>query len=529
MFLKKDRLEDVKSIIERNTGMTSEQFLKEYHMPEITNIKPAVELTKNFIKEHPECEIVCVGDYDFDGISATSIVYWGFQKLGRNIRLRIPHRMSEGYGLSEKIIDELNDKSLVITVDNGITAVSAIQKAKKRGMTVIVMDHHLPKFDKDGNAELPPADIIVDPHIYEDEFKPVCGAALAYYFVKEMFPDALLKPLLTLASVATVTDVMPLVMFNRTLVKDGLAAINNGCTVPGLASLIKEKELSVITEEDYGFLIGPVFNAPGRLYDDGGKIGLQVLNARRSDAELPWKVKNLVKINEKRKNIVKESMIIAESLVTEERPIVICHPSFEEGIVGILAGHLTEKYNTPCIVFTKTAEGIYKGSGRSTEHIHLKQKLDKIKDTMLGYGGHAGAAGLSVNPDRFEEFKQAFVKTVGVQDECSSDVYYDLDITENDIEDLAEELQIYAPYGEGNPKPVFHIKLDLSDGDFMIMGDGTHFSISMPRYKVMGFGLLQKYREYECPKKIDAIVYISNDWFRGVNRIKLELIDFTAL
>ena len=225
MFLKKDDAIELKEVIERNTGISIDELQHESRFPKIINIKEGVSLVYKFIKENPDKKIYCVGDYDVDGVSASSIIDWGFQKLGKEITIRIPKRLSEGYGLSAKIIDEFEDGGLVITVDNGITAIPAIEKAKSRGMTVIVIDHHLPG----RNPELPPADIIIDPHIYaESEYKPLCGAALAYYFVKEMFPDAKLIPLLVLASIATVTDVMPLTGVNRTLVKDGINALNKG-------------------------------------------------------------------------------------------------------------------------------------------------------------------------------------------------------------------------------------------------------------------------------------------------------------
>lgn len=529
MFLKKDDSIELREVIERNIGIPIDEFQHESRFPKIVNLKEGVSLVYKFIKENPDKKIYCVGDYDVDGVSASSIVDWGFQKLGKEITVRIPKRLSEGYGLSSKIIDEFEDNALVITVDNGIAAISAIEKAKSRGMTVIVIDHHLPSKALDGSFELPPADIIIDPHIYEEsEYKPLCGAALAYYFVKEMFPDAKLIPLLVLASIATVTDVMPLTGVNRTLVKDGIDALNKGICVPGLAQLIKEKNLSCINEEDYGFLIGPIFNASGRLYDNGGSKVVDVLTSKRSNPELPYLVHRLISINEKRKSVVKESMIIAESLVTSERPIVIHHPSFEEGVVGIIAGQLAEKYQTPCIVFTTTPNGIYKGSGRSTENFHLKNTLDKIQDTMIGFGGHAGAAGISVNPENFENFKKAFVEAADYKETLPDDnsVFYDIDITENSIPDMIEELKLYAPFGEGNPKPVFHLTLDLSDGEYNVIGDGSHFSITMNDYKIMGFHMAEKYERLGRPKEIEAVVYLSENWFNGRCTRQVELIDF---
>lgn len=524
-FAKKSDAIDIKDVVYENVGMPMEEFLKDVRKPYIKNIPEAVRFVRQYMKENPDKPVRCVGDYDTDGQLATAIIVWGFKKEGKDIEARIPHRMSEGYGLSEKIIDEIDD-GLVITVDNGITAASAIKKAKDKGLSVIVTDHHLPPRDEDGNMVLPMADIIVNPHIEEEsEFKDYCGAAIALAFVQEMFPEANLYPLVVLAAIATVADVMPLIGANRTLVKDGLVAINKSQNVPGLNALILEKQMSMITEGDFGFIFGPIFNAPGRLYDNGSKIVLDTLCSKASNPELYWLAKELVDTNEKRKAIVKESLEVAETIVTDEKPIVIYHPSFMEGIIGILAGHLAEKYNTPCIVFTDASNGNFKGSARSIEGVHLKDTLDKIKDTMVGYGGHAGAAGLSVSPDKFEEFRQAFAKAIGKSKKKDDKKYYDLDITENDIPDMINEQKKYAPYGEGNPRPIFHLKLNLP-ASYQVMGDGSHFSMNCEDYKVVGFGMTKMYEEMGKPQKIDAICYLYEDFFKGKKTNKVELIDF---
>lgn len=529
-FSQKRNLTEVREVVEANIGIPIDEFLKDAEVPFVKNLDEAVLFVKNYMENNPDAKLWCVGDYDVDGLMASEIIEWTFKKLQVPIKVRIPHRMSEGYGLSVKIIDEI-DRGLIITVDNGIAAIPAIKKAKEKGLLVVVIDHHLPVKDENDNMVLPPADVVVDPHT-EDEstFKEMCGAELAYLFATKMLPDFHLYPLKVLASIATVTDVMPLIGYNRRIVKEGLELINKRKNVSGINALLDAKELSVVTEEDYGFLIGPIFNAPGRLMDNGGVKVLEVVGSKENNPALFFLVKALIDINEQRKQIVNESMVIAESLVTDERPIVIYHPSFGEGIVGIIAGQLTEKYNTPSIVFTSTEDGTaYKGSARSTPNIHLKNGLDKIRNTMLGYGGHAGAAGVSILPEKFDEFKQAFIESVGTEEPKGDELFYDLDITESNIVEMAEEVKKYAPYGEGNPKPTFHLKLDMAKGKYAVLGDGTHFSIDMGTYKVMGFGMVDKYTAMGSPKKIDAVCYVSEDWFGGTKSIRLELIDFKAI
>lgn len=531
MFKKRDNSVDIAGVVERNTKMPIEDFLKDVRLPFIDGIKRAVNFVKEYINNNPDCDITIVGDYDSDGINATAIMYWVFAKLGltKHLKIRIPKRISEGYGLNPKIISEISS-GLLITVDNGIAAHEAIQMAKDKGLAVIVTDHHLPPKDENQKDILPNADIIVDPHIDGDksEFHDYCGAAIAYAFAREMFPEANLYPLLVLASIATVTDVMPLVGANRTLVKDGLVCINKQKNVPGLNTLIQEMGLSHIDEYNYGFDIGPAFNAPGRLYDEGAKKVLELLTAKRDDRSMPYRARNLIATNNVRKGKVREAMAVAESLVTSERPICIYDSSFEEGIVGIIAGKLTEKYNTPSVVFTDGSNGGMKGSARSTANIHLKNRLDAMKnDGMFGYGGHAGAAGIKLfNAKDFEAFKKEFVKTVGTEKIVATDIMYDLELAENDIGLAIKELKTYAPYGEGNPKPVFHMTVKIPQNEYRVIGDGTHFSVRMNQYTMMGFGLVEKYEACGRPEEIEIVATLSENWFNGRCSNKVEIIDF---
>lgn len=289
MFVKKDNCRTIEEVVRRNTGMETEQFLTDVRDPFLKNLKEAVEFVKNYISSHPGCRVTIVGDYDSDGINATTIMYWCFMKMKITPVLRLPRRMSEGYGLNEKIIDEI-PSGLLITVDNGIAALAAVKKAKEKNLAVVVTDHHLPVQDKDGNMLLPEADVILDPHIdSESDFHDYCGAALAYRFARAMF-GAKFPELIVLASIAAVSDVVPLIGANRTLVKDGLGYINKRRVVPGLAELLKKLELDDhITEGDYGFLLGPIFNASGRLFDSGAENVVKLLCTKRGDFTAKYK------------------------------------------------------------------------------------------------------------------------------------------------------------------------------------------------------------------------------------------------
>ncbi len=531
MFVKKDGCKSIAEVVSRNTGMAIDKFLEDVRDPFLKNLKETVAFVKNYLASNPRCRVTIVGDYDSDGINATTIMYWCFMKLKITPVLRLPRRMSEGYGLNEKIIDEI-PSGLLITVDNGIAALAAVKKAKEKGLAVVVTDHHLPVQDKDGNMVLPEADVILNPHIdAESEFRDYCGAALAYRFAREMF-HAKFPDLVVLASIATVSDVMPLISANRTLVKDGLSYINKRRVVPGLAELLKKLGCDDhISEVDYGFLLGPIFNASGRLFDSGAENVVKLLCTKRGDFTAAYKADKLIATNDRRKEVVRKCMESAEKMVDpKQRPIVLYNPSIPEGIVGIVAGKLAEKYYTPAIVFTDCGkEGVIKGSGRTISEIHLKNTLNQIQDEMLGFGGHAGAAGLSIRRDNLENFKKAFQDACGPIPEPPNDLSYDLELDLDDLTGTIEELKKFAPYGEKNPQIRFHATFDIDPLEFRMIGDGTHFMTNTENdITVFGFGLTEKFKELS-PKRIDCVGTLSENWFNGKSSLRFELIDFKSV
>ena len=540
VFKKKNpRLNSISRVVEENVGIPSDIFLAtEPQEPFIEGIAEAVKIILQFIDNDPTRQITIVGDYDSDGINATAIMYWSLMTLQRdlhvqlNIVTRLPRRLSEGYGLSEKISDEIPEGSLLITVDNGIAAKTAVEKAKNKGITVIITDHHLPSVTETGEYDLPGADVIVDPHVdNKSEFADYCGAALAYRLGKALVNKEL-KPLLVLAAIATVTDIVPLVGDNRRLLKRGLDLINEAggkFNPPGLQALLKETNLSDhITEDDFGFTIGPIFNAAGRLIDDGASHVLDLLKCSKNDATASERADKLIEAKSMRKLVVKQCIPRTEAQV-RDFPIVIYDPSIGEGIIGIVAGNLVEKYNCPAIVFTdsgKIEKPILKGSARSIPEIHLKHTLDTISDLMIGYGGHAGAAGLSIQPENLEKFRTAFTKAVGPLPEHPDTEWYDLELKEEDIPNIMSELKKFAPFGEGNPKIRFHLECDIPENlneDQIKMGDGSHFKFWMKTYSIVGFGLMPRYKELGCPTHLNMIGTLTESWFNGSSSVKYQV------
>lgn len=536
MFKKLDACTDIAQVIERNTGMTIEEFRTlPDNLPYIENMQKAVDFIWDWCRSNPDEQITIVGDYDADGISATSIMYWIFTKMKwPRLKLRVPKRFSEGYGLSEKIIDEI-PSGLVITVDNGITAFNAIKKAKEKGLAVIVTDHHLAPMDKDGYKVLPPADIVIDPAVDEtSDCHDCCGAAVAYYLARALYPQFRFKELQSLAAIATVADVMPLQTgYNRKMVIEGLSFINDKKNVPGLNRLLSDMNANGhFDEEDIGFKIGPVFNASGRMFDSGANRVIRLLMSKRTDPVMSVYADALLKTNEDRKEKVKEIMPKALTMAGDKKPIVIYLPSCKEGLIGIIAGQLTEKYHCPSIVFTDAGvPGLLKGSGRSIDKIHLKNALDKIQDDIVGYGGHAGAAGLSIKKEMLSKFREDFTKAVGDIPNIPEDIYYDLELNPYLAACTAEELRAFAPFGQGNPKILFHMTVDLTNGSYRVIGDGTHFMINLeqPMLMLMGFGLKDRYEADGKPKKIECVGYLSLSWYNDKATPQFQIIDYLAV
>lgn len=537
MYIKKDKYNDIRSIVLRNmrdNGYTEEVFF-DTKEPFLYNLKEAVEFAKDYLALNDDTTITIIGDYDVDGICATEIMRRGLctyiaeEGLKAAVNTRLPRRFSEGYGLSEKIVDEI-DSGLVITVDNGIASFYAIKKAKNKGLSVIITDHHLPPI-KNGKMVLPDADVILDPHIdpLKSDFEDYCGAGLAYRFVKLLNPNKKFLELLSLASIATVADIIPLYGANREMVRNGLELFNHLKVVPGLKNLMIKLSIADghATEDDYGFKIGPTFNASGRLFDNGAERVLRLLKMDYDDPKIPFKANNLIKTNEERKAITKKDMERVLEHYDGKRPIVIHDEEIGEGIIGLVAGRMTESYHSPSIVFTKTEkEGIIKGSGRSIPEINLKEVLDKIQDKIVGYGGHAGAAGLSIELSKLDDFKDAFEKACGEIPELSKDVYYDMELEVNEIPMVVQELNSYAPYGEKNPKILFHMKYEVNPEKFTRIGDGTHFMIKDDVITIMGFGKADEYEKKGKPSKLDCVGYLSESWYNGNCSYKFELVSF---
>lgn len=534
----------IKEVVEANTGVTVEELLSPKEKPFLYGLQEAISLTRQCISLG--YTIFVIGDYDVDGIMSCSILRYALEHAGKVPLTHIPRRFSDGYGLNMNIVKAViaheSEKKLMFTVDNGITAVEQIKAAKDAGIKVIIMDHHMP--GKDGI--LPPADVIVNPHATgKCEFDGYCGAGLSYRFACELIPgDDCLKELEIFAGIATVADVMPLIGDNRRLVKNSLDAINKGLGTPGLRSLIRAMNIEYATESDYGFRLGPAINASGRLKDSGAIEVFKLMTWKpdpfkfNDEEEMDALCFQIVERNERRKTLSREGAKLAETKLPDPigDVIVVYDGSFHEGVVGIIAGDLSEKYHRPAIVFTDSSQdGVIKGSARSDGVVPIDKMLHAASKYIVKYGGHAGAAGLSVETSQLDNFKDAVSEYIRENafsfDDETAVVRYDLEISEDEIPSVAEAIQKYAPYGEGNPAPVFKVKgfkLAAVAGSFWRTLGKERQGIKLfgREANAVNFEAAEEYFSQGSPLCVDIIGTLYFNYYKGTKTPTVEMKAF---
>ncbi len=410
-------------------------------------------------------KIKIIGDYDVDGVMSAYILYHGISLLGGKAGYRIPHRVHDGYGMRDYMAQEAYEEGYdtILTCDNGISAVSAVKKAKELGLTVIITDHHeVPKNEK--IEELPPADVVVNPKQKECKyhFSELCGAGIAYKLMSYLFQKNgrtdCEEELLPFAAIATVCDVVPLLDENRILVKSGLEYLNH-CKNTGMHSLIEALQFrEEINSGDLGFRIGPCINAAGRLGDAVRGLEL-LLEAEPKEAEK--KAQELVALNEERKDYTAAATKRAVELIEKQellkKPVLVvfvedCH----ESVAGIVSGRIREKYYRPTLIVTKSSNGL-KGSARSIPGYHIQKELSKCKELLTEYGGHAMAAGFSLPEENLAVFDAALQKNCILTDsELTEKIFFDREVPLAEMTEMVvRQLEYMEPFGEGNERPVF--------------------------------------------------------------------------
>jgi len=436
---------------------------------------------------HAQSHILIVGDFDADGATSTATLMQGLAMFGfAHLDYLVPDRFSLGYGLSPALAAQIVQlkPDLVITVDNGISCIAGIDIVKAANIKVLVTDHHLQ------GETLPNTDAIVNPNRHDRSFpsKSIAGVGVAFYllialrstlreqnhFAQQPMPN--LADLLDIVALGTVADVVALDANNRTLVHQGLARIRSGKTRPGITALIEvaNRNASRLSASDFGFSLAPRLNAAGRL--DDMSLGIACLlstdinQARRIASELD-------SLNFARREIEQgmqhEAQAVLDKLAFNDDniPDAIClyQEDWHQGVIGILAGRLKEKYHRPTVIFAGGENGEIKGSCRSIEGLHIRDLLEGLSTAdphlISKFGGHAMAAGLSINEQQFSEFKHAFDTAVSAQ--LSEESKRCIVFTDGELPnecftmDFAQQLKQAGPWGQQFPEPVFEHTFEL--------------------------------------------------------------------
>ncbi|HCE2691197.1 TPA: single-stranded-DNA-specific exonuclease RecJ [Vibrio parahaemolyticus] len=466
---------------------TSARGLHSYQ--KLGGIEQAVELLFQAIQEQKR--IIVVGDFDADGATSSALSVLALRMLGsNNVDYLVPNRFEDGYGLSPEVVDQALElgAEMIMTVDNGVSSIEGVRYAKENGITVLVTDHHLP------GQVLPEVDAMVNPNLDSCAFpsKALAGVGVAFYlmmalcvhmrkhnwFAQQGMQEPKLMELIDLVALGTVADVVPLDENNRILVHQGLQRIRAGKVRPGIQALIEvaKRDARRLVASDFGFALGPRINAAGRLDDMSFGVELLMCNnihaARRMASELDG-------LNQTRKEIEEgmkqEAMAFCERLQFGENSelpygLSLFQRDWHQGVIGILASRIKEKFHRPVIAFADGGEGTIKGSCRSIPGLHMRDALDFI-DTqnpglIIKFGGHAMAAGLTIKEQDFERFSRLFDEVV--KKELDEAALKGVILTDGELKPeefsmhIAEQLRAGGPFGQAFPEPIF-------DGEFKVL------------------------------------------------------------
>lgn len=520
---------------------------------QLTGVEAAVRLLHEALRQR--LHIMVVGDFDADGATSTALSVLALRDLGgHRVDFLVPNRFDDGYGLSPEVVEQAHARGaqLIMTVDNGISSHAGVEKARTLGIPVLVTDHHLP------GDSLPEAAAIVNPNLADCPFpsKALAGVGVAFYLMLALrahlreagwfeergiaIPN--LATYLDIVALGTVADVVPLDANNRILTWQGLSRIRAGQCRPGIRALLEiaNRDARRLSASDLGFALGPRLNAAGRL--DDMSVGVSLLLCDNL-GEARVLANELDALNQTRKEIEQgmqaEAMALCQSLgrQSESLPagLALYHAEWHQGVVGILASRIKERFHRPVIAFAPAGDGILKGSGRSVQGLHMRDALERI-DTlhpglMLKFGGHAMAAGLSLEMHRFDEFRERFAALVAEWLDpamLQGEIWTDGALTPQEMTlQTAEMLRDAGPWGQMFPEPLFdgkfrllqqrivgerHLKVMVEPVGGGPLLDGIAFNIDTTRWPDNGI------RDVELAYKLDV------NEFRGNRSVQL-LID----
>ena len=464
--------------------------------------------------------IVVFGDYDVDGVTATALLYQHLKGMGATVKCMLPSREGDGYGLSRNAIQSIHDKGyrLIVTVDNGISALEEAEFAASLGVDLIVTDHHLP------HDTLPKAVAVVDPKRADDEspFKDLCGAGVAFKLCAALEgcdPAELLEMYGELAALGTVADVMPLVGENRTIVREGLDLLQDTMR-PGLHALLESAGCAgkPVTADTVSYSLAPRLNAAGRM--DNAAVALKLLLC--GDEEQATGIADrLAEINTERQQT--EQQVFAAALETLEkdpartrdRVLVVSGEDWHPGVIGIVAARLMERFGRPVIVISMH-EGEGRGSGRAPDPFDLHSALAGCAQYLTRFGGHAAAAGVEIEEDNLPAFRQAinaWAADHAAQPEAVS-LQLDAAVTLGELSlDNVQELGRLAPFGRENPTPVLLVQHAFVDGIWPMGSEGRHTRLRLRQGSdtlfASTFGVAPQAFAYPVGSEVEAALEVS--------------------
>ena len=515
------------SVLAKNRGLDTQKELEHFLNPTLDEIL-AVKLSDlekgkqrviTAVKNREKS--VVYSDYDADGLCATAIMWETLYDLGADVMPYVPHRITEGYGLSKQGIEKLAKQGvkLIITVDQGVTAVEQVAYANSFGVDVVITDHHvLPK-------NLPKSYALV-------HTTNLCGAGVSWRFcweivkaLKPKYQDQLLEKL-ELAAMATIADLVPLTGGSRAIVKLGLEKLTKS-TRPGIKALMRAANLSgPIGTYEIGHVLAPRINAMGRI--EHGLDSLRLLCAK-SQSQADSLAQLLSKTNTRRQDLTTKAIDHAKGLVTEDMLVgVVHHKSWHEGVIGLVASRLVESFYRPMIVISR-GEKYSKGSARSIPGFNIVEAIRASSEYLVDAGGHPMAAGFTIETQHIEVFKDSinkYARTLLTEEILSRhlDIESQLEVEDINLENL-KTIEMFEPFGVANPEPLFVTK-NMTVEDMRTVGlDSKHLKLQVDGLDAIAFNMGELRSQLRPGYKVDLVYTFAEDHYNGNNKLQLKVKD----
>lgn len=541
-----------------NRGLTEKKdidlFLKpDYkahtHSPSLfLNMENATDKIIGHIKKKDK--IIIYGDYDADGVTSSAVLYDILSVFKANINVYIPDRVSEGYGLNKGAIEGFakDGVRLIITVDGGIRNKEEVEYAVKNGIDIIITDHHVPPEDENNL----PKCLIINPLVKGENYpyKYLSGVGVAFKLAKALILKSKLSDsdkqkleerILDLVAIGTIADCVSLFDENRVMVKRGLEILNNTKRV-GLKELIKAANINSpkLDSWNIGFQIAPRLNAAGRM--DHANTALELLITKnKEEAETIARHLNNKNIERQQvtEEIVDEVSAQVEAMAHKDKIIVAVSgnkDAWNEGVIGLVAGKISDKYYLPSLIITKGEDG-YKGSGRSIREFDIIGAVEECKELLDRYGGHPAACGFSLNEENLEKFREKItaiankkLKDIELRPQIKIEAEISLDQVN---EDFLKEIEEFSPFGQNNERPKF-LSRNVAVFDIVNMGiDGQHIKLKLKNnnsriISAIGFSQAEKWKELKIGDNIDIVYYLEINEFNGRRDVQMKIIDINV-